>query len=212
MKKLKNVLLICGLFSLSACGWLNKEKDEGNFIQSVENVVKEWKLLGSSWESQCAGSEFLGTHSKEIYKFEGDIFTISNEYYFGDDKCAGNPSITQTYNGTFKIGSVNEDVEKARNIDFSYNESFLDPHTADGAQALNNLAFCGIDNWKSGSKIKLTDKRRSLKCPIHKVPQKRFDVIKVEDNKLFFGNSSIFELPKSRPTELDRDLVYTKKD
>jgi len=205
-------LFLGGVLAMTfvSCGWGKKEKDnDGSLIEAAKNTAKEHSIMGS-WDSGCRGSDLLEAHKKDKYSFEGDVFTLTTEFFAGSEKCEGTPSIVQSYEGTFKLLDVNEDTEKARNIDFEYKNSYLMANTDGGVKLLNSLKFCGVSDWKKADKKKLNDLGGSVGCPIHRVPQKRFDVVKIENDELFFGYTTLIGLSKSRPAALDHETIYRK--
>ena len=207
----KKMLLIGVAVSVCAsCGWLKKENNEGNAVDSTKNTAREWKLMGQ-WESECKGSDLFHAHEKESYKFEGDLFTYEKKFYIGSEQCDDTPSVSYSYDGTFKLGSTVEAAENARDVNFDYRHSFINPHTDGGIKALEAVHFCGIKEWKIDEKQEIANKNKGADCPLHRVPQKHYDLVKIEDNKLFFGHTGSFELSESRPVELDRETVYNKK-
>jgi len=218
---LKKFMIPTLLASLTVgCGWFKDKKDdespevardESQTKDWLENTGKESHLMGS-WKSECAGSKLFKAHKQNVFKFEGDIFTHVERYYINDEgNCDGESAITVLYEGNFKLKDKNTDLD-ARDADFEYKKSYVTAHGDKGVDALNAIKSCGVDNWKKHHKEEVTSKGGSLDCPIFKIPKERIDILKIDGDKLSFGEftGSSWDFPHKRPTHIDKKNVFQK--
>lgn len=209
---IRNGSLIVGflIFTLgvSSCG---KRSDDTDVLQAAENTAKEIQLMGT-WESECGGAKLLGAPNKHYYNFTGDTFVDAYDLYFGQTDCQDSSAML-SYEGSFKLGEVIEKND-ARKIDFEYkNRVFLKPFTEAGANHLNSISFCGITDWKQNVAKDLTHKGGIVCGLLHNtIPETKKNIIKIEDDQLFFGASYGIELTKQRPESLDMKNAYKKSN
>lgn len=180
-----------------------------NATETAKNTVRAHQIMGT-WESECSESKILSASMKDYYKFSGNTYIKSTEYFQKDD-CT-EPSVKSQYEGTFKVADSNDRNEDARNINIELTKVTLVPLTEGGVKLLGMVNFCGISEWQIGRKQDLTAQSTATLCAMDDVPQKRYDIAQVEDKKLFMGvgDRSAMNTIEARPVELDRESPYVE--
>jgi hypothetical protein len=204
------LIAVVGILTLTSCGGGKKSIKKAQ--QATTNAAREFQMM-STWESDCFGGSSIGSSKKEFYKFSGDDFIKSTEYFAKDD-CKEALS-RLNYHGQFKVGDRNEDNEKVRNLTLEYKKVEMIPLSAEGVDLLQSSTFCSVQAWKLREAVDLTVHSGDTWCPLYHVPQKRYDIIQVksvEGNKrLFLGKTDqqgISTGKKSldlRPVDVDKD-------
>jgi hypothetical protein len=216
----KTIVPALALSLLVGCGMFKKDGEEEPEVAKeqskpgdwVDNTIKENKLMGT-WESACKGADFLkgiGAHKKEVYKFDGDIFTHVTRYYVNTHECEGQTTFTVLYEGNFQLKDKNDKLD-ARNADFQYKKSYITAHGANGVRVLNSVSACGVGEWKENEKTEVTGEGASAQCLIYKTPTDRVDVVQLKDGDLYFGEAHGYNFPKERPSKIDDKNPFAKQ-
>ncbi len=204
-----NLMTKTGIGLVTATLMMSCGKDKiHNAAEGVANTAKEYKIMGT-WEGECKKSPIISTSKRAFYKFEGNDFIKATEFSANSD-CT-DPVARLQYEGTFKLADKNTPAENSRNLDLTYKKVVMAPLNQAGVVLLNTTIFCGFTDWTFNTKKDLTPQSVALLCPVENVSKMRYDIIKEDDNKLFFGVSDgEASTPDSRPQDLDKEESFTE--
>ncbi|MBX2986374.1 MAG: hypothetical protein KF802_00620 [Bdellovibrionaceae bacterium] len=207
MKKLM-MMAVMGL-TVAACSRGNN----GDIRNAVDPQVNETGLM-STWKAECRNLplDLLKLSSQQDeYRIENDIRHITTIY--GTDNC------TEATVKVEEVGSYGnfDSIEGGNHkIDINWKTVKITPLSDAGRDLMNNVSFCGTDQWVTNEERDVTadtSNHELLDRCWTKTPRDQYDIVRIEGNKLQWGQSGISadrSTPEQRPTSIDTSVTYTK--
>ncbi|MEQ1876619.1 MAG: hypothetical protein ABL958_08230 [Bdellovibrionia bacterium] len=197
---LKRIFLTALIFTFSAAC----SKDD------AEQTVKNPKLieLGTVQEvnTRPALINILGGYERDSLQFAGNDVTKTVDVYASQD--GSQPIITIFYKGTYTRG--NDIGNDTWELDLNYTSVEVVARTDAAVKVLNTLSFCGKNDFATGVNANLSATSAEATCPLDDVPFSRYDIYKVEGDKVYFGTGDK-TTKETRPKDLDRDHPFVKR-
>ncbi len=211
--KMQNTLLTLasGLLAatmISACG-----------EDSASNpVTQDPELNGRYANENCVGvgAFGVGVSYRETLRFEAaDNFTMYRDIYSNGD-CGGNPSAVIEARGSFNIDSDGAPESEGGTIQVDLEESFVTAETEAGADFLNGINYCEINDYQAGEAKQVpAEKSDNVDgCFVPAVPNTLYGVYKRNGNTLYLNQGGVSQMGESendRPTDLDLGTAYNKQ-
>lgn len=202
---IKTLALGASFVMVAACGAFDT-KDSGRKADEVDSE------LNGTWSSACLDTSFVGlTQSRETFAFSGLAdFDKTTEIF--TDACntqAASLLVTGTY---AKTGDADV-VDGAKNINFTITGAALTPKTDDTARLLNRASYCGVTDWARDQEVDILGKDCAGESYAN--GDVVFDIYKVGDEELRFGQSGLIFFDGSnasdRPRELSDERIFSKQ-
>lgn len=200
----KSVAAVSVSAILAACG----SETVDNAKKGALNLRQESEIVGS-WEAACRGLSLLDLSGKARLAFTPAGFTRTLTGS-SNNQCSDR-TVEVAYAGTYKLGEAT--ANNVHPIDFKVDSVKVTAFTPGAASALSKIKFCGKEVWNVGEAVDLTQASTSTLCPLDDVPADAFDIIKVEDNRLYTGKIGLAAAPakpESRPGSLG-DVPYVRQ-
>jgi hypothetical protein len=199
-------LVLIGLVAGTMLGCGSKEAKKAG-----EQVNTDPALWGV-WESECQANTFLDiTQTVRSTEFSAlGAFSKSETFYWGQD-CAQDKGMTVYAAGEYEVRGAVEGQDDLTKLNLTVEESTATLHTDDAVSWANDLELCDIDDWRKDETRNILKKDCLLSLNKGDVI---FDVYKVDDEKLYFGNTITFLSENDaddRPSEVQTDVVYKKQ-
>jgi len=124
---------------------------------------------------------------KKSYTFSQGEWTLI-EQFFSDESCM-KKTITRTTKGVYELGDPSQKIQGANHIEMGFASIFLQPHTLDSAQALEQLQ-CTRSAWQVDTEQEIGKNgcgnlaKNISNCPME------FTLVKKENNTLTFGDDT----------------------
>ena len=159
--------------------------------------------LEGVWEIDCLFDTDGNQYYIRSYSFRDNIFTGTVSIY-SDSKCSI-ASFTTDSIATFSIG--NETIlstgETVKEIDRIFSTWTLVAESDEITSFFNTNSFCEKSDWIKGEKVDV------INCSDLGASVNRYDIFKIEDNKLLFGDGDTGDRKSkdTRPTQLESHYV-----
>lgn len=213
-KEMIAALAIAGL-GLTACGGSSGNKEVDRAL-GQQNANTQGALAGTTYKSDCQNRllDVVKVGSAQVaYKFDSNKEAVRTTTYFADNGCQ-KASFEVTEKGTWSgLDKTDNDNSK---IDIHWTTATVKPlPEADGIilKGMNVANVCGVNTWAVNEQKDVS--KDSGSCPfVEKVPADQFDILHVNTDKgeLTLGKGEQKDKVKaeSRPTEIDKSVVYKK--
>lgn len=190
--------------SLVSCGRVWKGSSD-------KKMQQQDSALAYKWKTDCVSSSALDlSHARRAIELSVLGNFEKDENFYSTDKCEKS-QITYKVLGTYAALAENPVNKEVKNINFTINKTLLVAHTDDAVKNLNKLKMCGIDTWKSGKEIDITNKSCAG------ITVKRGDVVadvyQIKNKALYFGQKFLFLAGgdvSSRPDKVAADVIYNR--
>jgi len=173
--------------------------------------AREIVRLSGQWEGPC----------KEVTV--GDLFSVKEELdftlakgftqttvYHTDGSCK-EEAAHHIVTGSYEL--INPRRDGVNDIDYTVEKVEVKPDSGAAADILNTLDYCGKSNFKKGQAKDVTGDLCLSRQ--YKEGEKVYDLVEVNDDKLFRGDAMIIfadkDRPEDRPTDLDKDNTFTRR-
>ena len=197
------VIAACGLMAVSC-----NKSDGSNPIPGITQALKATDLQ-ATWHSNCSKIEgALFSHEKKQIDLHNDSAVMNTQLYAPTDSNCSTPFVQLDEEGTFQTGGGSPG---GNNLQIDVKTVAYKPLTALGAAALNAVSLCGISNWEANKGQEVTAATGNGQCWV-KSPRTIYDIYTIEGTTLFIGKGTEREKTSAekRPTELDRNMPFTK--
>lgn len=191
------------LLILSGCG---QSEDISPPVDPAEQEATQASELQGMWASNCGDSTLFGISSDRSLEVEGNRLHQVYRFY-GDGSCDQVNVEIRRENIFDKQGATENGLSI---IDISSETATVTPLNQTGVDILTLAQFCGVSDWEVGGSRDVTAQSGTGVCFGQEIPATHEQVYLVEENSLYFGVDDPSERA-TRPTELDRELVFTKR-
>ncbi|SMF73950.1 hypothetical protein [Pseudobacteriovorax antillogorgiicola] len=209
-------VLLCG--ALAACG--DDDGDDKNPVQEAVdagfNLAKQSGQPGNTWATTCRGfnvldANIISSSSQEVWDFNAANTDVTRSFsIYSDDSCEDSFGSLE-FLGNYELKDESSDVYP---INLQFDKAYLTPSNQSLVDALNTAGWCGISDWKVDKKTDISGQLGEGACRVpQNMGEKGYDVIVVEDDKLYFGTplSPAAASESERPQEANRDIVFNRK-
>lgn len=196
----------CSLFSVSA---LAKDKPAKAGKAAAPDITGEWLSEGGceKMPNGQGGETYFNRHFW-IDKAEWKIHFTT----FGAADCTGE-LLQVEIAGPYKLGKASKAVAGATEGDFSTSKTMTVTPKAEGVLGwLNGAGVCGKKDWKVGEAHDVSKtgcKELGIKGKAQCKAHRELDLVKVEGDKLWFGDRS-GDMCKARPTKMAGGAMVKK--
>lgn len=203
---MKNFLTILSLvFLIASCG---KDNPQSELAGSKDQVIRT--AIEGNWEGDCFP---LGPQqsAKGFVLVRGSLLNYTLQHHQGLD--CNNAVYNLTWFSTFEVRENNNETPKegqvehekkklsqVYEIDFVLQTIVGLVHTEEAARDLSGKTFCGYNDWDTQSAKEVTGR----KCDDNQLASKgfeAFDLLRLEEEKLYFSPWTYGAVPADRPRE-----------
>ena len=179
--------------------------------RGVSNTVNNSHLT-HTWESEsCREAKELGSFCRVTYVFDriGSQVNKIEKYFANEDECKlrdRTPEVEVRYVGTYK--SREQIKENVYALNMNFKRVIVTPFSEAGRQALVGQTFCGNSAWEVNRAVDLTTFVHGAQCSLRSLPERVYDIYKVEHPRLYFGKDAEKATEYSRPIEIDTEVPF----